>query len=785
MHPLVFVNTGIDALMQNKCEARTREGRRCRNNAADSSGYCRVHHPDDSKRPSTGSSFEQHCLKVLRLLGYSVERNVTVSACQIDILAVYRTGIIPLRLMVECKDYASDRPVGIKEAKEFAGALNTARGNAVDKGLLITTHGFTREAREFAEAAGIQLARFSDLATQLVSFDDYIDRIIAEYTSLPVSRYYIALSASEEEDYDIEDDSSFRRPLETVVSHILFEEGHDRVALLGNFGTGKSTFCTKYAFDLATQHKRDPATRIPVLVRLSDYESKLDIQALITNTLQFRYGVRIDLTLCPELQRLGRFILLFDGFDEMATRVDPDVLRDNLRELQKVSRIPENKFILTCRTHFFRDRVEAEILTDFRLLYIPEWGDRELREYLQKRFGRQWQPQLDRIHGTHHLAELAQTPLFMDMIVETLPKLGDEVRKAALYTVYTDKWIRDQSRRRGARLSSEERGRFVRELSVKMYLEGKSSCHYSEFTSMIRKRFDTVDAAQIDYLQSDVRTCTFLTRDTEGQYRFRHNSFMEFFVAQNIAEGIASGSSELLAARVVPVEARGFLVDILRDDPPADALRRWLRETEHGPLRDNCLSLAAALRVDLSGTALRRHERVEHDEERMAEFMRGDTAAFTELYREFWGPLVSYVERMAGDRSVAEDVATDVLLRLWRYRDRIANITQIRPWLFTAARNSFIDHLRRSRRHISFSDVQPSILEELVEPGSVQPTEQIAIRDVMEKLPQREQQVVRGVIILGKTHAEVGKELGISARSVSATLRRAMRTLQKLLRAPQ
>jgi hypothetical protein len=245
---------------------------------------------------------------------------------------------------------------------------------------------------------------------------------------------------------------------------------------LGNFGTGKTTFCKKYAYELASKYKIDSTARIPIIINLGDYDRTQDIQEVITSTLQFGHGVRIDSALCQELQRLGKFVLIFDGFDEMAAQVDPDTIRENLREINKISRIPENRFLLTCRTHFFRDRVQVEVLTDFDILYLPEWGELELRIFLQKRFGDSWQQQLDRIRGTHNLEELAQTPLFLEMIVETLPKLGDQVRRIELYKIYTDKWIKKQSGHRGARLNEEERKQFINDLAINLYTEDSLSC---------------------------------------------------------------------------------------------------------------------------------------------------------------------------------------------------------------------------------------------------------------------------------------------------------------------
>jgi hypothetical protein len=393
-----------------KCKATNRSGANCQNRAVASHGYCRSHDPDFSKRPSTGRQFEEKVLKILRLLGYTVQRDVSVNGCQIDLYGEYRTGVIPLRLMVECKDYGQRKRVGIEDINKFAGVLAAARNRgAVDKGLYVTTEGYTSAAKLNAQSAGIETSTYKELSTELIDFDSYLETIITDFESSSVSKHYIDLSVTEVEDYEGADDSIFHRPLDDYVNLRLFEEGHGKLALLGNFGTGKSTFCRKYAHDLAVQYKNDQISRIPLVVSLSDYDSRLHIQQLILNTLQFRHNINITNTVCQELQRIGRFVLLFDGFDEMASRVDPDTIRENLREINKVSEIAENKFLLTCRTHFFRDKVQAEVLTDFDILYIPEWGARELEEYVQKRLGGDWEKELERIIGTHNLPELAQT----------------------------------------------------------------------------------------------------------------------------------------------------------------------------------------------------------------------------------------------------------------------------------------------------------------------------------------------------------------------------------------
>ena len=782
-----------------RCKGINVDGQACRNAAADNSGFCKRHHPDRSLRPSTGGEFEENVMKVLRLLGFTVERNVTILACQIDLFAQLKTGIIRHRIMVECKDYEPSNIVGIEDVKAFSGTVAAARGRAVDKGLLVTRSGFSRHAKEFAESAGIELATFSDLQNQLIDFDAYLDKLIADYDGSPVSKYFIELPFSESEDFDLGDTQIIHRPLDEAVNRILFENGNSTLALLGNFGTGKSTWCKKYARDLAIKCKAQRTTRIPVLVSLSDYDSNIDIQQLITNTLQYGYGLRIDTAICQELQRLGRFLFLFDGFDEMATRIDPDVIRENLREINKVARINANVFVLTCRTHFFRDRVQAEILADFDTLYIPEWGETELEEYLQKRFQGEWQQQLERIHGTHNLAELAQTPLFLEMITETLPKLGDRVRRSELYEKYTQDWISEQSRRRGARLLSDDRRTFITDLATRLYRDNKLSCHYTEFPSLIKTRFKIEDAAQLDYLQSDVQSCTFVTRASGGNYEFRHKSFMEFFVAKAVAEQMKIRRQDLLSIKILPPEIRQFMAELLEDVPPVELLRDWLASAQN-ELKDNILALMVDLRIRLSPEAV--INAVENENERtLLEFLQGDTKAFANVFAEHSPFLQAYLGRLGARPEVAQDIVSEVFLRLLEGRQRLSSLKDVRNYLATTAKYRWFEYERRQHRKVEMAtlaknsgssydgdaDFLETIPDEHLPPDEryAAEEERNSIREQVAKaislLTGHHKVIVERVMLNGESLSDVARDLGVTMTKAYMLKSAAVKLLRKIL----
>src|SRR5262249_49413689 len=153
------------------------------------------------------------------------------------------------------------------------------------------------------------------------------------------------------------------------------------------------------------------------------------------------------LSLIPQrfehLVKLGKIILFFDAFDEMADRVRWEVTRSNFQELRRAAE-QSGKVILTCRTHYFKDRNEqvklisegprlSEIETDLyrelkqqsgaEIVYLQEFDDEQIQAYLRKARPTTFQEDWQKIQKIYNLRELAQRPLLLDMIVKSLPKL--------------------------------------------------------------------------------------------------------------------------------------------------------------------------------------------------------------------------------------------------------------------------------------------------------------------------------------------------------------------------
>ncbi|MCP4109159.1 MAG: SUMF1/EgtB/PvdO family nonheme iron enzyme, partial [Desulfobacteraceae bacterium] len=139
------------------------------------------------------------------------------------------------------------------------------------------------------------------------------------------------------------------------------------------------------------------------------------------------------------------------------------------------------------------------------------------------------------INDTYNLSELSTRPLLLDMIVKTLPTLMDKQRinAADLYRAYTDDWIeRDDWR---SQMTAQGKRRFMWEMALKMYQKsGDFSLHYSELDKPDKAFFKSkqIEDQDGDCFIYEATTCSFLNRDSKGNYKFIHRSFMEYFLAE-------------------------------------------------------------------------------------------------------------------------------------------------------------------------------------------------------------------------------------------------------------
>jgi len=429
---------------------------------------------------------------------------------------------------------------------------------------------------------------------QLFNFDDYItwlETTLYPQGSLP--DYYVDLACSTYFTKDKQSREISRElydPIDIYVDDWLKAPGKNHLSILGDFGSGKTWFCRYYAYKQLQRYKANPAReRLPVLVNLRDYTKRMDIELMLTTWLDER-GVKMTggYRAFEELNRSGKLLLIFDGFDEMAQKADYNTILSNVRELTKAI-MPGSKVILTCRTPYFRYAQEAERILGgggmlqndfsppkFEVVYLEEFNDEKIQKALLKRLNgnkSKAKAYWGRIRHTFGLVELARKPVMLEMITDALPtlKLSEPVDPAKLYLVSINKWLDKNISEGRLSLQKEDMLTFMSELAWEMLTTNQLKIHYKDLPRRIQQYFISKIKGSHkppETIEYAVRTQSFLVRDAEGNFEFTHKSFMEFLVAKKLVGELQEGKTESFKMLQFPKEVLEFVACLLAYSPP-------------------------------------------------------------------------------------------------------------------------------------------------------------------------------------------------------------------------
>src|SRR6266581_2446458 len=104
------------------------------------------------------------------------------------------------------------------------------------------------------------------------------------------------------------------------------------------------------------------------------------------------------------------------------------------------------------------------------------------------------------------------------------------------------------------------------------------------------------------------------------------------------------------------------------------------------------------------------------DAEVMLRVKAGDESAFEFLVQKYRRPMVSFMYRMARNSAVAEDLAQEVFLRVYRSRETYEASAKFSTWLYRIATNLAVNHARDTRHERP--EVQVSLDEPDEETGT-------------------------------------------------------------------
>jgi RNA polymerase sigma-70 factor (ECF subfamily) len=161
-----------------------------------------------------------------------------------------------------------------------------------------------------------------------------------------------------------------------------------------------------------------------------------------------------------------------------------------------------------------------------------------------------------------------------------------------------------------------------------------------------------------------------------------------------------------------------------------------------------------------------------------------DRAAFRELFDHFAPRVKGYLVRLGAGNAVAEDLAQEAMLTLWRkaalFDPKKASAS---TWIFTIARNLRIDAIRKERRpQIDPND--PTFLpdaERQVDETMDWATAEDRLKLALAELPREQAQIIELSFLADKPHSAIAAELGLPLGTVKSRIRLAMSRLRAAL----
>jgi RNA polymerase sigma factor (sigma-70 family) len=137
----------------------------------------------------------------------------------------------------------------------------------------------------------------------------------------------------------------------------------------------------------------------------------------------------------------------------------------------------------------------------------------------------------------------------------------------------------------------------------------------------------------------------------------------------------------------------------------------------------------------------------------------GDAGVFEEIYRQFGDRMKSIAWNHLGNVSDAEDAVQETFLKIHRAAATYTGEASFSTWAYRILVNTCYDVLRRRKRRI-----EEAPIDDMLERGAsaVDDMKRIALRRLLDQLPEQKRTVFTLFEIEGLSHAEIGQILGIT-----------------------
>lgn len=231
------------------------------------------------------------------------------------------------RILIEAKAYK--KTLRMADIQSFITDYSALVAKTSATGAWLVSKGeISPDARKHLETIdGLRCFTYEELQRRLINLNRYMRDQIAFFESSGIGRYFHPTISEEGE------------RLETVIRRWLMSDDHASLAILSDYGTGKTTFARYLTATLAAEALEDLSQRVPIYIPLGEINDDQSLDGLLGKIFTSRNKPSgYHFQLFEELNALGRFVLILDGFDEMKHGMTFSRFSKNINELLRMEK---------------------------------------------------------------------------------------------------------------------------------------------------------------------------------------------------------------------------------------------------------------------------------------------------------------------------------------------------------------------------------------------------------------------------------------------------------------
>ena len=299
--------------------------------------------------------FEDEVANLYKSLGFTVIHNINIAGQQIDLICEHSVlGIGPTKICVDCKHTRSDKMNSVtnQDVQNFISMFHSLRDKqGWSAGVLVSNRSFSQSAKAAAfQHHDIHLKTVQDLYEDLLGIRQYLHHSVhmaedaarfADYISLNARLLNASLTRT-----------AHLNTLQATFDAWLATDNSQQLCLLGDFGSGKTTFLRRCLYLLAKQYLSGDSSLIPLFIPLREYYDASSSDEIAERFFARECGARIRTEVFFKLLSSGRFLLLLDGFDEMGASSTLETRKSNYLKLARLIS-GGRKAVISCRPAYF------------------------------------------------------------------------------------------------------------------------------------------------------------------------------------------------------------------------------------------------------------------------------------------------------------------------------------------------------------------------------------------------------------------------------------------------